>query len=124
MVWLRQNWFKVAILGLILVFSSYYFFVMIPNERIQAKTENCRKIGEEYRKNEIKEGLGLSFYVPKYAYSRVLDTCIYSGGFIGLTNDEHNVTRYIKDLNTNEEIVSSTYIGSEKLFGVDTSEFN
>jgi len=36
---------------------------------------------------------------------------------------QSNYTQYIKNLNTNEEITGSAYIGNQKMFGVHNSEF-
>lgn len=107
----------------VFIFGTYYFLVVVKNQQIRVSIDNCRKIGEEYRKNEIKENQKLSFFAPKYTYNRNLDTCIYSGGFFEPNIKEVNITKYIKNLNTNEEIVGSTYIENQKMFGVNNSEF-
>lgn len=121
--WLKENWFKFFIT--ITVFTlGVYFLVTIKNQQIRVNIDNCRKIAEEYRKNEIRESPNLSFFAPKYTYNRDLDTCIYSGGFMDPIIKDVNVTKYIKNLNTNKEIIGSTYIGKEKMFGVHNSEFN
>lgn len=121
--WLKENWFKFLIIITMFISGNYYFIAVIKNQQIRVNIDNCRKIGEEYKKNEIKENPKLSFFAPKYTFNRDLDACIYSGGFMDISFKENNVTRYIKNLNTNEEIVGSTYIGKEKMFGAYNSEF-
>lgn len=123
MKWLKENWFKISVLIILLIFGSYYFLVVVEGQKANARKEGCRRIAEEYRQNEISENPALSFFVPKYIYNKTLDTCLYSGGYLDPSIKKANVTKYIKDLNTNEELVGSTYIGVEKYYGVDNAEF-
>lgn len=102
----------------------YYFIVVVKNKQINVSINNCRETGEEYRKTEIEENQKLSFFAPKYTYNKKLSACIYSGGFMDAGISENNITKYIKNLNTNEEIIGSSYIGNQKMFGVSNLEFN
>ena len=123
MTWLKQN-LLVVVSIVVVVAVAYYLLAFLPQRELTAKVDNCRRIGEEYRKNEIKENPSLSFLTPRYAYSKKLDTCIYSGGFSNYNNAQYrNITKYVMDLNTNQEIVSTTYSNNERLDGVYMSEF-
>ncbi len=118
----KENWFKISALVIFLVLG-YSLFVFIENEKLSSNRKDCRNIAEEYRKNEIKEFPNLSFFAPEYTYSRDLDICIYSGGFLDMSILNNNSTRYIKNLNTNEEIISSSYVDGNLEFGVNNFEF-
>ena len=123
--WLKENWFKISILATVFIFETYYLLVVTRNQQIRVAVDSCRKIGEEYGKNEIEENPKLSFFTSMYAYNKKLDACIYSGSFMNTTIiGKHNITKYIKNLNTNKEIVGSSYIENQKMFGVHRLEFD
>ena len=107
--------------------------VIIPNQNLYRKSENCRKIAEEYRESEIIENPDLNFYEPIYKYNEELDTCLYSGGVFNDTQTKMYRDRYIKNLYTNQEIVTAVYyIGIDDNFqtkednisGITEEEFN
>ena len=120
---IKENWFKLSIL-VVLVVMGFCLLSNIFYKQNQSNTENCRKIGEEYRKAEINDNPSLSFFSPKYSYNQKLNTCIYSGGYLDSKTKILITTKYIKDLNTNEEIAFSDYIGGEKGFGIDRADFD
>lgn len=128
MIWLKVNWFKLAVLIMVSAFGSYYLFIILPAQEQSNKISDCRELGNSYRKSEIADNKNISFFVPKYTYNKKLDTCIYSGGFIDSVESEgvtqRFVDKYIIDINTNTTLYSSTKLDGELVAGIDGDEFS
>ena len=120
MTFLKQNWFRIIIVVIALILGLFYFVVVIPSRELDTNIARCRNLGEDYRKNEIKDNQSITFFVPKYTFSVNLDTCIYSGGFI----DGKSLNKYIIDLNTNMAIENSYYFDNKPFNGLTTEEFD
>lgn len=120
---ITKNWSKILTLLLILIVLSY-IYINLKEKEAERKISECRIIAEEYRTNEIKENPTINFFEPRYKYNKDLETCIYKGGFFSPTITEVNSDWYIKDLNTNETIIESVYVGTNNMFGVTRAEFN
>ncbi len=123
----------IAIIIASLVFGGFFYATQVNKQKFIEEQQQikdvrnieiyCRKIGEDYRKNEILENPTISFIIPQYGYNKELNTCLYRGGFFRDFVDE----RYIIDLNTNTTIATSTYFLIEgeisHTYGLTRKEF-
>ncbi len=138
--WLKNNWFKLGILVvfLIFVFSLFYYFVVFIPQKEKVKTEQltqekyleqqekCREAGiKAYKEDALRYGAN-NMLEPKYVYNKNLNLCLYSGGYInedlssGQCGDiiKHSCKsyweRWVKNSFTNESIISVVNFTNER----------
>lgn len=112
-----------AIIGILLVAVSaiYYFVVFLPQQRTQDKErdflfsmrQECQKAGDKLYQADVKSLGQNSLFVPEYAYSKSLNTCLYFGGHVA----KDWINKWVKDSYTNEEIISFMSSGDKVLIG-------
>lgn len=121
-IWFNSIKMKLVLVIVIIItvsFGLYSAFATIRNRNLEDKVSHCRKLGEEYGKNERAESPEISYFIPIYAYNKQLNTCLYRGGYI----DSGFVDSYIVDMNTNIKIVKSLRMGNKLITGVTQEEF-
>lgn len=118
---LKENWFKVGILIAVLIMTfgiSYYFMVSLPNKNDAETLTNlqlkCQELGEKMYQVEKQDNPDTLVIPPEYKFNKDLNTCIYSGGVIGISSI---INKYIIDLYTNQEIISYAYDSGGTLYG-------
>lgn len=122
---IKENWFKLSIVIIIIISIFQYFNLAIKKQDTQ-NILNCKKTAEEYtEKLALKK---LNYLEPKYIYNKEMNACVYMSheifhGFGG------GYTETITNLDTNDQIISSSYTGYEtgklELFmGVTKEEFD
>ncbi len=82
MEFIKENWFKLSALLVLIVFGFYYFSIHQPKQYTREMDLYCREAGEEYYERAMEE-IKLYFeetfrYLEeyKYFYSEKKDTCL------------------------------------------------
>jgi len=119
-----SKFLKISIAVAILLAGAsvfYYFVFFLPQQRTQDKErdflfsmkQECQKAGDKLYQEDV-ESLGQnSLFVPEYAYSKSLNTCLYFGGHVA----KDWINKWVKDSYTNEEIISFMSSGDKVLIG-------
>jgi hypothetical protein len=89
---------------------SYYFAIFLPKQTKENKErdflfsmkQECQKAGDKLFQADVKSMGENTLFVPRYAYNKLLNTCLYSGGHI----EKEWVNKWIKDSFTNKDIAS------------------
>ncbi len=121
---LNKNLVKVGAMVAILLVGvsvSYYFFVFSPKQRTQdqerdflfSMKQECQKAGDKLYQADVNSLGQNGLFVPKYAYNKSLNTCLYFGGHI----EKDWINKWIKDSFTNEEIISFMRSGEQVILG-------
>jgi hypothetical protein len=116
MNWIKENWFKLSILLILLLgLSIFYKFteqkkqtppIKLPSIETEKKIspvqmEKCNELGIQLHE-EDKKTYPFGAFEPKYKYSVTKETCLYSGGgFLTPTSWE----RFVKDSFTNDKLI-------------------
>ena len=132
MNWLKENWFKIGLLIILLIllgvfYSSLTIWQARTNEANSLKlSQQCSKDGDKLLKLDqqiatdlqYKNGATKCYYMESlYIYNQKLNTCLYSGGYTcdliavitdGIFKGEHarQWTRHIIDVYSNKDLVS------------------
>ena len=119
-----SKFLKISIAVAILLAGAsvfYYFVFFLPQQRTQDKErdflfsmkQECQKAGDKLYQEDV-ESLGQnSLFVPEYAYSKSLNTCLYFGGHVA----KDWINKWVKDSFTNEEIISFMRSGEQVILG-------
>lgn len=137
-----QKFLKVSIMVAILlagVSAFYYFVIFLPQQQRQCQKyyfnsqdnnsinsqiekqerdflfsmkQECQKAGDKLYQADVKS-LGVKYlFIPEYAYSKSLNTCLYFGGYF-----KDGMEMWVKDSFTNKVIISFMRFGEEIILG-------
>jgi hypothetical protein len=140
---IKENWFKITILTLVVIgISIYYFGYFLPQQRqstLLNQQEKCREVGQEAYKADGQEYGGVeNLDDPQYGYSQKLNTCIYASGYhyygdpsAGVGGDifKYNCNahweQWVKDSYSNEKILDvSNYLDNKCQWMTQTDVIN
>ena len=100
--WLKENWFKVGLLLLVIVFGIFYFY-SDHSAKFNYLKEKCRVSGEKYDKEFMLQTFseGENPVIAEYTYSTKLGTCVFSAGWFNANTGTYH---FVRDLNTNRTL--------------------
>ena len=117
MTFLKQNWFKITIIIIIIAFVAS-FIVIEAKKRASEQAEldlqssiKCQQIGyAEYLREKSEDGRKI-FLSPLFKFDKTLNTCLYKGESLGGLFDNES---FIKDVYTNRTLASWTRTKNDK----------
>lgn len=115
---IKQNWFKIFIVAILLVVSlsiAYYFIIYLPKERVEKEglvnQIKCQQSGIELYKAQLKEvNSDGSLGNPEFKFNKDLKICLYKNVIISAYSNIY----FVIDVYTNKELASWTQVKSQK----------
>ena len=123
MEWLKENWFKVGFLLVILGVGVSYIALprdddSLTQDELLTKKIECAEIGRKAYDRYATEMSDRTTTPldPEFAYNRNLNTCLYAGGIINTYEGGKLLfSEWVRDTLTNETLVSFIEADGEPL---------
>jgi hypothetical protein len=78
----------------------------LAQKELEAKKVKCLEDAKKFHQDYIKTISG-EYFEPKYRYNEMLEKCLYSGGYRYTSGSLTDWERVVKDVYTNETILSA-----------------
>lgn len=107
---IKQNWFKVGLIALILIAILVYLLSWQPTQKREKELANnirCQQEGSQLYEKQKESLLRNDIYLdPEFRFSKELNTCLLKGAIIGADDTGSSSTFFIKDVYSNQELAS------------------